>query len=118
MSGVPNPSGMRSLASPSRSSTRRRAKKTSVPSSKKTVTNESPNIESERISSTFGRPAIADSTDTVTIFSTSSGESPGDSVKIATWTGVTSGNASIGRRVRARTPRTTRKSAAKMTRYL
>jgi hypothetical protein len=34
----------------------------SVPSSKTTVTTERPNFETERISSTFGRPLIAVST--------------------------------------------------------
>jgi hypothetical protein len=53
-------------------------------------------LETERISSVFGRPLIAISTGMVMNLSTSTGPSPGELVRICTWTLVTSGTASMG----------------------
>src|SRR5690606_31891316 len=71
-------------------------RKMSAPSSKTTVTCDSPNFDTERRSVTCGRPLIERSTGTVTKRSTSSGPSAGAFVRICTWTFVMSGTASIG----------------------
>ena len=54
----------------------------SVPSSNTTVTADSPNFETLRISSMAGRPLMAVSTGKVMKRSTSSGGSPGELVRI------------------------------------
>jgi hypothetical protein len=56
----------------------------SVPSSKTTVTTDRPNFETERSSSTLGRPLMDVSTGKVMNFSISSGAKPGLLVRI--WT--------------------------------
>jgi len=76
----------------------------SVPSSKTTVAEESPNFDTERISSTSGSPAMAASTGTVMRRSTSAGARAGAVVSTWTWTLVTSGTASIGSRSMCSTP--------------
>src|SRR5581483_6103447 len=76
----------------------------SVPSSKTTVTTDSPNWETERISVTRGTPRTAASTGTVMNCSTSSAPSAGAVVMTWTWTLVTSGTASTGSRPTAQTP--------------
>ncbi|MNW19642.1 hypothetical protein D3C71_2197270 [compost metagenome] len=68
----------------------------SVPSSKITVTCDSPERDSERVCSSPGRPAIAVSMAKVMRCSVSSGEKPAAWVLICTWTLVMSGTASIG----------------------
>ena len=87
----------------------------SVPSSKTTVTAERPNRDTERISSTRGRPLIAVSTGKVMNCSTSSGPRPGPSVSTCTWTLVTSGTASIGSWPSDRTPSATRSTTSTRT---
>src|SRR6187551_176424 len=87
----------------------------SVPSSKTTVTTERPYFEIDRSSSTFGMPDIARSTGTVTYCSTSVGERARAGVITWTWALVTSGTASIGSSIAARTPTITRRSAASTT---
>src|SRR5262245_31592689 len=87
----------------------------SVPSSNTTVTTERPYFETERISSTFGMPAIARSTATVTYCSTSVGDSAGAGVITWTCTLVTSGTASIGRSIAERTPTITSRVVARRT---
>src|SRR3954452_23583717 len=86
-----------------------------VASVKTMVTTDSPYFESDRTCSTFGVPAIARSTGTVTYCSTSTGESAGAAVMTCTWTFVTSGTASIGSSSAARTPATTRSRDAMIT---
>ena len=54
-------------------------------------------LDKERICLTFGRPCMASSRGKVICCSTSTGASPGASVRIMTCTLVTSGKASMGR---------------------
>ncbi|MCG3161358.1 MAG: hypothetical protein JMDDDDMK_02526 [Acidobacteria bacterium] len=68
-----------------------------IESSKTIVTADSPNFDTERISSMSGSPLIATSTGKVICRSISSGASEGAAVRICTCTLVTSGTASIGR---------------------
>ena len=75
-----------------------RASQASVPSLKMTVTAETAVRLIERISSSPGTPFIAISTGKVRYCSTSSGDSPGALVRMATCVLVTSGTASIDRR--------------------
>ena len=84
----------------------------SVPSSKTTVTTDSPYLEMDRTSSTLGIPDIARSTGTVTYCSTSTGDSAGAAVITWTWTFVMSGTASIGRFTAECTPTITRSAVA------
>jgi len=65
---------------------------------------ERPNLEIERISSTFGSPPRACSSGAVICRSTSSGASAAATVLIWTCVGVVSGNASIGRSRKATSP--------------
>src|SRR5678809_1126393 len=87
----------------------------SVPSSKTTVTTDSPYLEIERISSTFGTPDIARSTGTVTYCSTSVGDRAGAGVITCTCTFVTSGTASIGKSIVEVIPTVTRSAVARRT---
>ena len=81
-----------------RSDTIWRASHGSVPSLKMTVTAETAVRLTERISSSPGTPFIAISMGKVRYCSTSSGDSPGALVRMATCVFVTSGTASIDRR--------------------
>ncbi len=84
----------------------------SVPSLKTIVTTETPNLEIDRISSTFGSPLIAPSTGNDSSDSTSIGESAGASVITCTCTFVRSGTASIGRCKAEYTPSPATKAVA------
>jgi len=85
-----------------------------VPSSKTTVTTESPNLETERTSSRPGSPLIDSSTGVVMKRSTSSGPSAGAEVRICTWMLVTSGTASMGSdRIALRPPTTSSAESAR-----
>src|SRR3954452_6328638 len=86
-----------------------------VSSVKTMVTTDRPYFEIDRTCSTFGIPAMARSTGTVTYCSTSTGESAGAAVITWTWTLVTSGTASIGNSRAERTPATTNSSVAAIT---
>jgi len=88
----------------------------SVPSSKVTVTCESPNLEIERTPASRGSPETATSTCWVIWLSTSSGESDGAAVLTCTCTGVVSGKASMGSRERECSPHTTNANDPSMTR--
>src|SRR5688572_16906899 len=79
---------------PSRSRTCARANQRSVPSSKTSVTWESPYFDIERTRRRFGRPPIACSTRALICCSTSTGERDGAVVLTCTMTSVTSGKAS------------------------
>jgi hypothetical protein len=81
-----------------------------------TVTCDRPNFESDRTSSTSGRPAMAISTGSVIWRSTSMGESAGAFVLICTCTLVTSGTASIGSRSADQTPTPIRMAVSDRTR--
>ena len=87
----------------------------SVPSSKTTVTTDSPNFDTERICSTLGSPLMAVSTGKVMKDSTSWGASPGLFVSTCTWTFVTSGTASMGSFRNESSPNTTTRSHPMMT---
>jgi hypothetical protein len=87
--------GMSASAMVTRSDTIWRASQGSVPSLKMTVTAETAVRLIDRISSSPGMPFIAISTGKVRYCSTSSGDSPGALVRMATCVLVTSGTASM-----------------------
>jgi len=89
---------------PRRSPTCWRAQKMSVPSWKSTVTSTRPYLETERSIRWFGMPSISTSMGTAMRLSISSGVMPGAFMMILTWVLETSGNASIGRLVKAYQP--------------
>src|SRR4051794_14213517 len=88
----------------------------SVPSRKIAVTAESPERETDRSSTRFGMPLSAISIGNVTDRSTSTGESPGASVRAETCTVETSGTASIGSSRTANAPPTRSAKRRVMTR--
>ena len=92
----------------------------SVPSWKTTVTDERPKRETLRSWALRGRPLSAFSMGTVTVRSTSTGESPPHLVKMSTCTLETSGSASMGSLRAAMTPsaRTSTRSPATTLRLL
>src|SRR5665647_801727 len=90
----------------------------STPSSKTTVTTDSPALETERTCSRRGSPRMAVSTGKVTNRSTSGGDMPGDVDITSTWMLVTSGKASMGMRRTDQTPRPMRMTTPTRTRAL
>src|SRR5512137_2575664 len=86
-----------------------------VASSNVATTCDKPNLEMERTFWSPGRPLTASSTGIVTCCSASWGLSAGTLVLICTWTGVVSGNASIGSRLNERPPMTISAAASTQT---
>ena len=89
------PAGSWSRTSCRRSLTWARAQKMSVPSANSKVSSATAYRVVERMRTRFGMPRAASSIGVVTRLSSSSGVRPGACIDTSTWTGATSGKASI-----------------------